>query len=128
MKCALRVQSLNLIQHNNNPNVFKTYQLDELTVAFTLGYVAGIHADGAKKREVVERGLKDGYEDQLDALFENMVTNSECAIPGLVVVAKRGDTVYHKAFGSADANATKPMTVNAQMRFVMQNSHTQAHV
>ena len=100
-------------------------QLDELTVAFTLGYVAGIRA---KKREVIKRGLKDGYEDQLDAVFENMVTNSECAIPGLVVVAKRGDTVYHKAFGSADANATKPMTVNAQMRFgIMQNSHTRAH-
>ena len=39
-------------------------------------------------------------------------------MPGVVVVAKRGDTVYHKAFGTADAAGTKPMSVDAQMRFV----------
>ena len=89
-------------------------KVDELTVAFTLGYLAGFRSDDA----IAERGFNDGYETQLDEVFENMVTNAECAIPGVVVVAKRGDTVYHKAFGTADAAGTKPMTVDAQMRFV----------
>jgi hypothetical protein len=49
----------------------------------------------------------------MDATFEAMLTNPKCAIPGLVVLAKRGKTVYHKAFGMADKEQNIKMEVDA---------------
>ena len=57
-----------------------------------------------------------GWEAKMDAAFQGMLTNELCAIPGLVVMAKRGSTIYHKAFGMADKEEGIPMELDAQFR------------
>ena len=52
----------------------------------------------------------------MDETFEGMLTNEQCAVPGLVVFAKRGSTIYHKAFGMADKENGVKMELDAQMR------------
>ena len=44
-------------------------------------------------------GLKQGFEERLDIVAENIINNEKCPIPGFVVIAKRGNHNYHKAFG-----------------------------
>jgi CubicO group peptidase (beta-lactamase class C family) len=42
--------------------------------------------------------------------------NPVCSIPGLVVLARRGQHVYHKAFGHADMESGRRMELDAQFR------------
>lgn len=60
---------------------------------------------------------QDGFEAVLDATFEGMCTDADCPIPGLVVLAKRGEQLYHKAFGMADKEQGLPMGLDAQFRY-----------
>jgi CubicO group peptidase (beta-lactamase class C family) len=63
-----------------------------------------------------QTNLTENWELKLDKVFEGMLTNELCAIPGLVVMAKRGKNVYHKAFGMADKEKSIKMEVDAQFR------------
>ena len=61
-------------------------------------------------------GLKQGFEERLDIVAENIINNEKCPIPGFVVLAKRGDHTYHKAFGYSDKEKNIPMKLDSQFR------------
>ena len=72
-------------------------------------------------RETKKKLLLPGWEAELDRCFQEMVTESDdsdklLTVPGVVVFAKRGEEVYSKAFGYADAESKKEMQTDAQMR------------
>ena len=81
------------------------------------------HPDGTKIEcttagggAVGAKGLRPAFEAKLDAVCENMVSNGTCAIPGVVVMARRGADTYHKSFGFADKEKGTPMELDAQFR------------
>lgn len=61
-------------------------------------------------------GLKQGFEERLDIVAENIINNEKCPIPGFVVIAKRGNHNYHKAFGYSDKEKNIPMKLDSQFR------------
>lgn len=62
------------------------------------------------------KGLRPGFEATLDEHFTAMLRNEALSVPGLVVFARRGSDVYHKAFGVADLESGEPMPTNALFR------------
>ena len=64
----------------------------------------------------MSKRLRTNYESRLDAVAETIVNNDHCPIPGLVIMARRGEDVYQKAFGYADKEAKRLMTNDAQFR------------
>ena len=64
----------------------------------------------------MSKRLRSNYESRLDAVAETIVNNDHCPIPGLVIMARRGEDVYQKAFGYADKEAKRLMTNDAQFR------------
>ena len=56
------------------------------------------------------------YESLLDNHFESILKDKHLSIPGLVVLAKRGDEVYHKAFGVSDLKSKKAMQTDSMFR------------
>jgi len=56
------------------------------------------------------------YESLLDNHFESILKDKQLSIPGLVVLAKRGDEVYHKAFGVSDLKSEKTMQTDSMFR------------
>ena len=60
--------------------------------------------------------LREGFESTLDQHFTAMLENSRLNVPGLVVFARRGPDLYHKAFGVADLESGAPMQTNAMFR------------
>eukprot|EP00039_Didymoeca_costata_P030413 m.29419 g.29419 ORF g.29419 m.29419 type:complete len:472 (+) comp8100_c0_seq2:40-1455(+) len=62
------------------------------------------------------KSLLEGFEASLDECFDKLLKDPTVNIPGFVVKAKRGDCVYHKAFGYADKENHKEMQLDAQMR------------
>ena len=61
-------------------------------------------------------GLKKGFQERLDIVAENIINNEKCPIPGFVVLAKRGNHTYHKAFGYSDKEKKLPMKLDSQFR------------
>ena len=59
------------------------------------------------------KGLRPGFEATLDQHFSAMLDNEKLSVPGLVVYARRGSDVYHKAFGVADLESGEAMRTNA---------------
>jgi CubicO group peptidase (beta-lactamase class C family) len=78
------------------------------------------HPDGSTVSVTTEceegSGLKEGFENRLDAVCEGIISNGTCAIPGLVVMARKGQDTYHKNFGMADKEKGTPMELDAQFR------------
>ena len=66
--------------------------------------------------ETKEVGFIEGYEAKLDEVFNKLCSNGVCDIPGFVVMAKRGSSKYHKAFGSSDKEKGDKMELDAQFR------------
>ena len=65
------------------------------------------------------KGLRENWEQEMDSCFSRMVDpkgGTAMPVPGVVVMARRGATMYHKAFGFADREQGQPMTTDAQMR------------
>lgn len=60
--------------------------------------------------------LADNYSTILDEFLSSVISNSDFAVPGLVVLAKRGDYTYHKAFGKSDIARGKLMQKDAVFR------------
>ena len=58
----------------------------------------------------------ENYESLLDNHFESILKNEHLSIPGFVVLAKRGDEVYHKAFGVSDLKSGKAMQTDSMFR------------
>ena len=56
------------------------------------------------------------YEKILDDHFEGLLNNDHLSIPGLVVFAKRGQEIYHKAFGVSNLKSGKAMQTDAMFR------------
>ena len=56
------------------------------------------------------------YESLLDNHFESILKNDQLSIPGFVVLAKRGEEVYHKAFGVSDLKSGKAMQTDSMFR------------
>ena len=56
------------------------------------------------------------YEEILDDHFEGLLNNDNLSIPGLVVFAKRGQEIYHKAFGVSNLKSGKAMQTDAMFR------------
>lgn len=56
------------------------------------------------------------YEEILDDHFEGLLNNDHLSIPGLVVFAKRGQEIYHKAFGVSNLKSGKAMQTDAMFR------------
>jgi CubicO group peptidase (beta-lactamase class C family) len=57
-------------------------------------------------------GLDDEFEMSMDSLLRRAVDT----LPGCVVLARRGGSSYHKAFGFADMEGRAPMTPDALFR------------
>lgn len=63
------------------------------------------------------RELAEGYEAELDEIFERALHHHALNIPGLVAMCRRGASVYGpKAFGFADLETSRPMKSDAMMR------------
>jgi CubicO group peptidase (beta-lactamase class C family) len=60
--------------------------------------------------------FRDGYESALDQHFKSLLTDKQLAVPGLVVLARRGDECYHKAFGMSDLSKGRQMRTDAMFR------------
>jgi CubicO group peptidase (beta-lactamase class C family) len=67
--------------------------------------------------------LQPGFESALDKHFTAMLQNSNLCVPGLVVFARRGPNLYHKAFGVSDLESGTPMRTNAMFRMFSMTSH-----
>jgi len=52
----------------------------------------------------------------LDSHFESLLRNEQLSTPGLVVLARRGQETYHKAFGVSDLKSGKTMQTDAMFR------------
>ena len=44
-------------------------------------------------------GFLPGWEEKMDQIFQELLTNETVPLPGFVAKVKRGEHVYHKAFG-----------------------------
>jgi len=60
--------------------------------------------------------FRDGYESALDEHFKSLLTGKQLAVPGLVVLARRGGECYHKAFGMNDLSQGRQMRTDAMYR------------
>ena len=60
--------------------------------------------------------FRTGYESILDEHFTSLLTDKQLAVPGLVVLARRGGEYYHKAFGMSDLSAGRQMRTDAMFR------------
>ena len=56
------------------------------------------------------------YEKILDSHFEGLLRNEQLSVPGLVVLARRGQEAYHKAFGVSDLKTGNIMQTDAIFR------------
>jgi len=57
-------------------------------------------------------GFDSGFESAMDAVLQKAVAE----LPGVVVLARRGNQVYHKAFGHADLEAKRPLGLECPFR------------
>lgn len=60
--------------------------------------------------------LQENFEGVLDGHFESLLSNEQLPVPGLVVLARRGQCTYQKAFGFSDLNSGKEMQTDAMFR------------
>ena len=58
----------------------------------------------------------DGFEGALSRKVEEILKDPRLQVPGVVVYARRGADVVHKAFGVADVDSGAPMTTDAVFR------------
>ena len=56
--------------------------------------------------------LSDSFEPAMDTVLKQATET----LPGVVVLAKRGDHTYHKAFGFADTETQVPMDKDTTFR------------
>ena len=56
------------------------------------------------------------FEKILDSHFEGLLRNEQLSVPGLVVLARRGQSRYHKAFGVSDLKSGDKMQTDAMFR------------
>ena len=60
--------------------------------------------------------LQENFEGVLDGHFESLLSNEQLPVPGLAVLARRGQCTYQKAFGFSDLNSGKEMQTDAMFR------------
>lgn len=60
--------------------------------------------------------LQEDFEGVLDSHFESLLSNGQLSVPGLVVLARRGECFYQKAFGFSDLDSGKEMRTDAMLR------------
>jgi CubicO group peptidase (beta-lactamase class C family) len=60
-----------------------------------------------------ENRLKQGFEAEIDSVAHQALKEG---LPGVVVYARRGGDVFHKAYGQANVEANKPMETDAMFR------------
>lgn len=56
------------------------------------------------------------FEKILDSHFEGLLRNEQLSVPGLVVLVRRGQEAYHKAFGVSDLKTGSTMQTDAIFR------------
>ena len=71
------------------------------------------NTNGARDRA---KRLQPDFETVLDAHFTQLVTSPTFPVPGLVVLARRGSDIYHRAFGVSDLETRAPMRTDAMFR------------
>jgi len=108
--------------------ILKTIKMKKLNLLLVLAILTltsctQIQSDKTKKALANARPESVGISSQrlarLDTMCNNVISKNQ--VPGIVVlVARKGKIVYHKAFGLAENKTKKPMTKDAIFRIASQ--------
>ena len=60
--------------------------------------------------------FRPNFESILDSHFEGLLKNEQLSVPGVVVLARRGQGIYHKAFGVSNLTSGEKMQTDAIFR------------
>ena len=63
--------------------------------------------------------FRPNFESILDSHFEGLLKNEQLSVPGVVVLARRGQGIYHKAFGVSNLTSGEKMQTDAIFRMFL---------